>query len=213
MIWRGCDRIQEQWHYVLATFEEKPAFFQVIDGQLKVLNPLTGNYEDIGNVNLDGSGNGLIYNASGYNSNDNYIYGVVRTGDQSTENTPDIHQLIRIDSEGVIAYVKTDGTTTTNSNDTEIYTPNIQFPFSGDFDTGNNLWVINRGEEDSLLKIEIGTNSITESKVSITDNGDINSDVNNITDIDLTTVFDLVYIQRDAKESFMELAKALVQAD
>ncbi|MGC9424132.1 DUF6923 family protein, partial [Vibrio sp.] len=163
-------------HHTLETFEVKPAFFQVIEGQLKTLNPLTGIYQNIGDPDN-------FYNAGGYNSADDYIYAL--------EN--DTKNLIRMDSEGNREYVQTDGATTTDSTDADIYSLTIDFPFAGDFDRNNNLWVVNRSVPDSLLKINFNTNPISEITV------EINDLANNI---DLSVVFDLVYIKQIEAEYF-----------
>ena len=52
-------------------------FYQVISGQLELLNPVTGVYTDIG------SNAGFNYNAIGYNTVDNYIYGIINNGAQA----------------------------------------------------------------------------------------------------------------------------------
>ncbi len=62
-------------------------FYQVISGQLKVLDPVTGAYTDIG------SNAGFEYNAIDYNVLDNYIYGLGVSGAQ-------LGALIRISNDG-----------------------------------------------------------------------------------------------------------------
>ncbi|MFZ1025932.1 MAG: DUF4347 domain-containing protein, partial [Limnoraphis robusta] len=68
-------QIKTQWNQVLAPtpFAEYPAFYQVISGQLKLLNPLTGLYENIG-------ADQESYNGTGFNTQDNFIYGVGTEG-------------------------------------------------------------------------------------------------------------------------------------
>ncbi|NEN92725.1 MAG: DUF4347 domain-containing protein, partial [Okeania sp. SIO3H1] len=38
------DRVEHQWEHILAEFEQQPYFYQVISGQLRIYNPLTGDY-------------------------------------------------------------------------------------------------------------------------------------------------------------------------
>lgn len=47
----------------------QPGFYQVISGQLKELNPVTGAYQAVGVTNG-------TYNAIGYDTQDNYLYGI-----------------------------------------------------------------------------------------------------------------------------------------
>ncbi|NES05156.1 MAG: DUF4347 domain-containing protein, partial [Okeania sp. SIO2F4] len=145
---------QQQWNYVLDPFEEKPALFQVISGVLFQLNPLTGGYEEIG-----GTGD-LIYNAAGYNRNDNYIYGF----EVSNSN----QKLLRIDSTGTVEYVKNDGTVTTDVNDLDIFTVNISpNPTAGDIDRDNNLWITNRDSKTSIRRINLD-NPVTATTINLT---------------------------------------------
>ncbi|MDJ0516928.1 MAG: DUF4347 domain-containing protein [Trichodesmium sp. MO_231.B1] len=145
---------QQQWNYVLDPFEEKPALFQVISGVLFQLNPLTGGYEEIG-----GTGD-PIYNAAGYNRNDNYIYGF----EISNSN----QKLLRIDSTGTVEYVKNDGTVTTDENDSDIFTINISpNPTAGDIDRDNNLWITNLTNKTSILRINLD-NPVTATTINLT---------------------------------------------
>ncbi len=89
------EEIQEEWNYVLKTpFTAKPELFQVSDRVLNRLNPLTGQYEPIGDA-------GIRYNAAGYSSGDNYIYGIT---DAAAGN-----RLIRRSSDGSFQYVTPTG--------------------------------------------------------------------------------------------------------
>ncbi|MEO1633754.1 MAG: Ig-like domain-containing protein, partial [Cyanobacteria bacterium J06631_9] len=75
---------QESWQGILGPFAGDPALYQVLSGQLNLLNVFTGSYEPIGpNAGFD-------YNATGYNPIDNYIYGMNGTS------------IVRVHSDGFV---------------------------------------------------------------------------------------------------------------
>lgn len=78
----------------LPTFDFGSGLYQVINGQVKKLNPETGNYEDIG---IDHPN----FNAVGMNMQDGYAYGI------GSKNTDIAGHLIRIGSDGSIETVGT----------------------------------------------------------------------------------------------------------
>ncbi len=142
---------QQQWNSVLnETLPDQPYFFQVIGdsslkGKLKLLNPLTGDYVDIGDEQD-------IYNGTGFNTNDNYVYGLSRAGSLKD-------QVIRIKADGTIEDLEI--TVSTNG------LPNI---FAGDVDNNNNLW-LRQGED--LIKVDLNNKTTTE--IDFTDNSNAGS--------------------------------------
>lgn len=126
----------------------RPGFYQVIAGHLKILNPLTGMYTDIG---IDGDD----YNAIGYNPKDNYIYGWGTGGAING-------QLIRIDSAGSVTPLGTLGI-------------NAGSFFSGDFDDDNNLYL--RKNPTTLIRINVAANPISATELPITSGNFTGSDM------------------------------------
>jgi len=115
------DRIREQWQFILPAFEEQPYFYQVISGELKIFNPLTNNYEVVGTAHDAG------YNATGFNTQDNFIYGI-EGGSNNTSG-----DVIRIHSDGTVEDVQIGV-----ENITVTGTVNLN---SGEVDNQGNLWV------------------------------------------------------------------------
>jgi hypothetical protein len=111
----------------------QPGFFQVISGQLNTLNPVTGAYTPIGAA----AGN---YNAIGYDTLDNYIYGM------STVTATQAH-LLRIAS---------DGTVTDLGLPTGLPVANY---VSGDFDDAGNLII--QASATSYYSINVATRIAT----------------------------------------------------
>jgi|GEM_PF-1570685 len=72
-------------------FQCSPGFYQVIQSQLKILNPVTNVYTSIGS-----SYGGGAYNALGFNVLDNYIYGVKTPTANSTP------KLLKVASDGSV---------------------------------------------------------------------------------------------------------------
>ncbi len=76
---------QQTWQHKLGPFPEGPAMYQVLSGQLNILNVFTGGYEPIGQKQV-------AYNATGFNPVDNYIYGMHG------------NDVIRVHSDGSLEY-------------------------------------------------------------------------------------------------------------
>jgi len=110
------------------------SFFQVISGQLKSLNPVTGAYTNIG------SNAGFDYNAIGYNVLDNYIYGIIHNGANSGD-------LVRIGS---------DGTTTDLGLPAGL--PRATY-VNGSFDLAGNLYI--NGPSQTVYKVNVSTMTAT----------------------------------------------------
>ncbi|MEM1171791.1 MAG: DUF4347 domain-containing protein, partial [Cyanobacteria bacterium P01_H01_bin.35] len=127
------DGIQNQWEYILAAFEDQPYFFQVIDRQLKVFNPKTLSYIDVGEIYTPG------YNAAGFNRQDNFIYGIEGV-DGDLQRSGDV---IRIHSDGTVENL---GFTVNGS---------VQLN-SGDVDDENNLWVRTGNTELKSINLRTG---------------------------------------------------------
>lgn len=130
-------------------------FYQVISGQLTVLDPVTGVYTDIG---TDSPYN---YNAIGYDTLDNYIYGIMNGGPQAGD-------LIRISNDGTI---------------TDLGVPAGLPPFgyiNGDFDLDGNLYIV-ANNDTSVYKINIASMTTTTLTISGSPivSGDDNVYINN----------------------------------
>jgi hypothetical protein len=128
-----------------ASFKCNSNFYQVISGQLNVLNPLTGAYTPIG------SNAGFDYNGIGYDTLDNYIYGFIVSGPQT----------------GDLIQVAADGTTIDLGLPTGL--PRSGY-ITGTFDPSGNLYV--EGSSQTIYKINIA--SMTTSTLSITGDNLVN---------------------------------------
>ncbi len=117
-------------------------FYQVISGQLKLLDPSTGAYTDIGTAQADS------YNAIGYNALDNYIYGI------KTSVTDGIGAL------GNLVQISSDGTLTDLGAVSGL--PLIAY-FNGATDLAGNLYI--RTGNATVYKINIA--SLTATPLSI----------------------------------------------
>ncbi|NET45678.1 DUF4347 domain-containing protein, partial [Okeania sp. SIO2B3] len=134
------DRVEHQWEHILAEFEQQPYFYQVISGQLRIYNPLTGDYEELGVPVAP------VYNATGYNIQDNFLYGIQITDNDVNGGTAG--DVIRINSDGTIenlGFPEVTGTEKLNS---------------GDVDDQGNLWV--RTGDTQLKKINLTTGAQEE---------------------------------------------------
>ena len=103
-------------------------FYEVISGQLSVLDPATGVYTPIGTQQL-------TYNATGYNVNDNYVYGIGIGGSLGGH-------LIRVGSDGEIDDVA----------DLALPSPR---PVSGDMDRSNNLYFHDNNNPNILFFVNV----------------------------------------------------------
>lgn len=121
-------------HVNAAPFACSPSFYQVIGGQLKVLDPITGVYNNIG------ADAGFSYNAIGYNVLDNYIYGIAQSGATGVT----IGDVIRISSDGTVF---------------NLGAPTGGIPISGyvngSMDTSGNLYIITG--TSTVYKINVST--------------------------------------------------------
>jgi len=107
--------------------------YQVIDGQLKVFDPSTNEYEDAG----DPTGLGL--NAIGFNVEDDLIYGIAKqAGVDSLGNAVDVPDLVMLDAEGNAFRIGD--------------APHGDFV--GDFDDSGNLWTFQNGL-NRVTKIDV----------------------------------------------------------
>ncbi len=113
-----------------APFTCSSSLYQEISGQLRVLDPLSNTFVDVG------PDNGFNINAMGYNTVDNYIYGMDYTNSH----------LLRIES---------DGTYTDLGVPTGLAGINY---FSGDMDQAGNLYI--KGNSDMYV-INVSTNTAT----------------------------------------------------
>jgi hypothetical protein len=109
-------------------------FYQVFTNQLRLLDPLTGNYTDIGTTAP------FDYNAIGYNVLDNYIYGIQHSGPQTGD-------LVRIGSDGTF---------------TDLGLPAglpVSGYINGSMDLAGNLYI--RGDVSTIYKINISSMTTT----------------------------------------------------
>jgi|GEM_PF-2460722 len=117
------------------------AFYQIMGGQLKVLNAEDGSYDSIGAVIPD------VPNALGYNVEDNYLYALVNTGANQGH-------LLRIEGDG--SY-------------TDLGIPAglpVASYVAGDFDDEGNLWVSPFGTTSTLYRIDVSAGTTTSLALS-----------------------------------------------
>lgn len=123
----------------------EPGFYQVISGQLNILNPVTGAYTPVGST-YPGQ-----YNAMGYNVADNFFYAISQSGATS--------KLLKIGSDGAVDNLGTPTGVTIPSSGTVFN--------AGDMDDSGNLLV--NMTSGRLLAIDVATN--TASEIRLTKNG------------------------------------------
>ncbi len=124
-----------------------PGFYQVIAGQLKLLNPVTATYTNIGAAQPQ-------YNAMGYNVLDNYLYALsTNAGTQG--------DLLRIASDGSVTNL---GLPTGLPAGSYV---------AGDFDNAGNLIV--RSTPTTWYSIDVATNVATA--LAITGASDVGNDL------------------------------------
>lgn len=123
-----------------APFSCNIGFYQVMSGQLKLLDPSTGNYMNLGPTS-DAT------NAMGYNTEDNHIYALgTVSGDP---------HLFRYEH---------DGTVTDLGQPTGLPTTSY---VAGDFDDQGNLWVRPFAAGDTIWSIDVSANTATSLTTSI----------------------------------------------
>ncbi len=118
-----------------APFTCSSTFYQIINGQLKTLDPATGTYLNVGPAHVN------MPNAAGYNIEDNYIYAMGGNSLQA--------HLLRFDNDGTF---------------TDLGVPTglpVNAYVAGDFDDSGNLWVGNFGALNTLYKIDVSTMTAT----------------------------------------------------
>ena len=125
----------------------QPGFYQVISGQLNILNPITGVYRPIG-ADLDD------YNAIGFNPVDNYIYGWGTGGSLNTN-------ILKIDSSGAVTTMGDAGQT-------------ISTFISADFDDEGFLWM--RKNSTTMVKVDVRNNPATSTEHTFTGSNLIGND-------------------------------------
>uniref|UniRef100_UPI00054D6150 beta strand repeat-containing protein n=1 Tax=Aquimarina pacifica TaxID=1296415 RepID=UPI00054D6150 len=148
----------------LTPFDCPSAFYQIISGELKTYDPISGEYSDpIATTE--------VYNATGYNIADDYVYAIGKGGASS----PIQNHLIRVGIDGAI-------------EDLGAISGWSSGGISGDVDDADNLW-INVGQEyhkiENLSTLPVGG---TPPLVSVTFTG-IGGGA-----IPSTTVNDVVFI-------------------
>ncbi|MCL2924874.1 MAG: DUF4347 domain-containing protein, partial [Trichodesmium sp. MAG_R04] len=159
---------QQQWDYVLENdpFEERPAVFHINDGVLKEFNPLTGVWSQRFDTQKKINAAGLSRDTNG----NNYIYGIEDSGTGSD------HRLVRISSDGIVKYIKSDGSLSDSSVDAftingTIDDNTVTFdsrPAAGDMDDVGNLWVILKEVETGPIQSGNATNRSSLLRINIT---------------------------------------------
>ncbi len=124
-----------------------PGFYQVIGGQLKLLNPVTATYTNIGAAQPQ-------YNAMGYNVVDNYLYAMSTNGG----------------TQGDLLRIANDGSVTNLGLPTGLPAGSY---VSGDFDNAGNLIV--RSTPTTWYSIDVATNVATT--LAITGASDVGNDL------------------------------------
>lgn len=121
------------------------SLYQVISGQLKRLDLITGNYTDMG----DYSGFTRI-NAMGFNATDNFLYALARTDGVDVNGNPvDAKDIIKIDSNGDVFFHVTP-------------TSFIQDSVVGEI-INNQLWIL---KGSSIYKINLNTGNVQQQSTS-----------------------------------------------
>ncbi|MBS9772586.1 MAG: DUF4347 domain-containing protein, partial [Trichodesmium erythraeum GBRTRLIN201] len=176
--------IQRTWGYVLSAFEDRPAVYQIREGVLKELNPLTREFIDIGDTGI------ASINAAGLNRADNYMYAMERVTGTS-------HRLVRIDSTGTVEYVTSSGGTSSNSADAfTLTTANSSKPAAGDVDDKGYLWVVFKSEDEDSINSSVYRIKLTDpSHVST---GEINTIWTNVDWHEIAE--DVAYVNADGKD-------------
>ena len=122
-----------------APFVCEAAFYQSVVGQILRLNPNTGMYETFA------SGLPFNINSIGYNTEDNYIYGLSSPSIPST--------LFRVDGDGIYTDLGTPAGLTSAS-------------VSGDFDHSGNLYALDIGDSTLLHRIDVSAMTSTTTTLS-----------------------------------------------
>ncbi|MBS9770882.1 MAG: DUF4347 domain-containing protein, partial [Trichodesmium erythraeum GBRTRLIN201] len=176
-------QIQRTWGYVLAAFDDRPAVYQIKEGILKELNPLTRQFIEIGDTGKD-------INAAGLNRADNYMYAMERVTGTS-------HRLVRIDSTGTVEYVTSSGGVSSNSADAfTITTTNSSKPAAGDVDDKGYFWVLFKSEDELEFNSSVYRIKLTDPSHVSTGKIDTNWIDTNWNDIPE----DVAYVNADSKD-------------
>jgi hypothetical protein len=122
-------------------FDCQPGLYQVISGQLKLLNPVAGVYTDIGTA-------GPTYNALGYNVEDDHLYAM---GTQSGVN------------QGHLLRIASDGSVTSLGVPTNLPVGSY---VAGDFDDQGNLLI--RANATTLYSIDVSAGPPVATPLSLT---------------------------------------------
>jgi hypothetical protein len=133
-------------------FSCSPDFYQVISGQLKLLDPVTGLYTNIGTQQDN-------YNGIGYDTLDNYIYGF------KTSTAPD-----NIGADGDLVRIGNDGTLTDLGTVSGLP---VQGYTNGATDLDGNLYV--RSGSSTIYEINIASMTATAIPISGTIGGGTDS--------------------------------------
>ena len=141
-------QVQNQWQHTLGDpFDAEPGYYQVLSGQLNALNIFTGQYEPIGDTQSS------VYNATGYNPVDNYVY-ALQDG-----------KVIRVSSDGSVENVK-------DSSGADI-SPPVTYQYAGDVDVDGNYWL--RSTQNEIVKVNLTTGATQT--YSFTGTGSITADI------------------------------------
>ncbi|WP_196918871.1 DUF6923 family protein, partial [Aquimarina sp. EL_35] len=141
----------------LTPFSCPQNFFQIISGELKSYDAITGEYSDPIAVSQ-------LYNATGYNRIDDYVYAIGKGGASSS---PIHNHLLRIGADG-------------SFQDLGALTNMSGGGISGDVDDNDNLW-INRGKHydkiENLSTLPVGGSPAV---VTVTFTGGTNKNTNDV---------------------------------
>lgn len=124
-----------------AAFSCSSGFYQIADGSLYSIIPTTAQRAFIANT-------GLTINAIGYNTLDNYMYGIVRSGANNGN-------LVRIGVDGSI-----------NLLGVVPWSPNV---IAGDMDSSGNLWYIPSAGGSTIVRVNVASRAQTSYTLSDSD--------------------------------------------
>ncbi|WP_234859124.1 Ig-like domain-containing protein [Aquimarina aquimarini] len=140
----------------LTPFSCPQNFFQVINGELRSYNPITGEYSDPIAVSQ-------LYNATGYNRVDNYVYAIGKGGGSSPIN----NHLLRIGEDGAFQ----DLGALINMGTGGI---------SGDVDASDNLWINRGGHYDKIENLSTLPVGGSPAVVTVTFTGGTSKNTNDV---------------------------------
>ncbi|MGB1296109.1 MAG: DUF6923 family protein, partial [Flavobacteriales bacterium] len=171
-------------------FDCESEFYQVISGQLKKLDPISGNYTNIGTAHQK-------INALGFNPVDSFMYGIV------AENEPDEFNVFRLYSDGTMDLLGVPENASGVKLDVGNFTQK-----AGDFDDQGFLWT-RSFETGEINKIDVSQNPPSFELISVSPSDGNVADIVFI-DGDFYGVRDSFLFQFDISTNPVSLVKKII---